>query len=367
MNNPLISIVVANFNGRRFLERCVNSLLAQEFQDFEIVMVDNASADDSLQLLEQTFPAAIASGKLRVIAHPVNTGCSGGNNLGVRHARGRLIVMLNNDTEALPGWLQTLKETYEANCGTVAAVGGLVLNIGAEHILLDFVNKDMLKPTMSLCGETIIVRQTEQEEHSPLKNVFYAGVASLIYSKEELGEPFDDVYFAYAEDACLGWRIRLRGRGFLLCTTARILHHGSSVRSQNKAIRDLVCFHGAKNMMLNFLLFYHWTNLLRVGPLLCLTQLARVVYEPPRFLAVLKAVGWILGNLKLVAAKRRAIQAQRKVPDRDIIRLMSCKFNEPDLGTGPISRGMVRVMNRLFHAYCWITGIRTREFFRESI
>lgn len=364
MTNPAVSVVIPNYNGRRYLEGCVNSLLAQEFQDFEIVLVDNASTDDSLQFLRQRYPGEIAGEKLRLIVNPANTGYAGGNNTGVRHARGRWVVILNNDTEVAPDWLRELTRAFGDNCATVSVMGSLPTDIGFQPQMPELFLRDKLTLTMTLCGETVFRAQDEDEVRSPLKPVFFAGGAAIIFSKEEIPVPFDDDYFAYAEDGYLGWMVRLRGREVRVCTTAKLLHFGCGTKKQSKAIFNLTRFHGTKNMALNLLLFYRWGNLLRIAPLYCLTQLGRIAHEPALLPVTLRAWGWIVCHWRDIMAKRRAIQARRVVSDRDIIRQMSCKFFEESLFTSPVLRRAIGVMNKLFYAYCLLTGIRTREFFR---
>ncbi len=92
----MFSVIIPNWNGLRFLPTCLNALRKQTYRDFEIIVVDDASTDDSRALIKNDFPDVhvIALGKNRGFAHAVNTG--------IRAARGDVIVLLNNDTEADP-------------------------------------------------------------------------------------------------------------------------------------------------------------------------------------------------------------------------------------------------------------------------
>src|SRR4051812_19134029 len=101
VDSLLFSVLVVNFNGRRHLGRCFAALADQTFprHRFEVVMVDNNSADDSVAFVKNEFPW------VRIVRSPVNTGFAGGNNAGLPFVRGRFIVLLNNDTMADPHWL----------------------------------------------------------------------------------------------------------------------------------------------------------------------------------------------------------------------------------------------------------------------
>ncbi|HHT9107462.1 MAG TPA: glycosyltransferase family 2 protein [Candidatus Wunengus sp. YC63] len=101
--NYTASIIVLNYTGRHYLERCLASLRRQTFQGFELILVDNSSTDGSLELLEKLdLPA------LRLVANPENLEFARGNNQGIAQARGQYIVTLNNDIEVDERWLEEL-------------------------------------------------------------------------------------------------------------------------------------------------------------------------------------------------------------------------------------------------------------------
>jgi len=101
---PSISVIIPNWNGAHHLPECLGSLAEQTFRDFETVVVDNGSSDDSLTLLARDFPW------VRVIARGNNGGFSTAVNDGIRQTRSEFVVLLNNDTRADPGWLRALHE-----------------------------------------------------------------------------------------------------------------------------------------------------------------------------------------------------------------------------------------------------------------
>ena len=105
--DPLVSVVIVTWNGRQYLEACLSAVAAQEGVNAETILVDNASTDGTVAFVRERFPG------VRVVAMSENRGFAGGNNAGVREARGRLVALLNNDTVPEPGWLQALAARTE--------------------------------------------------------------------------------------------------------------------------------------------------------------------------------------------------------------------------------------------------------------
>ena len=99
---PEISVIVVNWNGKHFLETCLTALRRQTFRDFETILVDNGSEDGSAEYVRSGFP------EVRLIALDRNLGFTGGNIAGYEQACGELIVLLNNDTEVDPRWLEEI-------------------------------------------------------------------------------------------------------------------------------------------------------------------------------------------------------------------------------------------------------------------
>ena len=102
MPNIETSIVIMNLDGKQLLRNCLRSLLASALSDIQILIVDNASTDNSIEMVAREFPS------VRLISSERNLGFAGGNNLGMRHSLGRYIVLLNSDTIVTQDWLRPL-------------------------------------------------------------------------------------------------------------------------------------------------------------------------------------------------------------------------------------------------------------------
>ena len=104
MSGPAVSIVILNWNGKHLLADCLGSVQRQTFRDFEVILVDNGSTDGSVEWVRAEYP------EVRVVPLATNEGFCGGNNAGIRVARGEYIVLLNNGTDRFSGRVRTIHE-----------------------------------------------------------------------------------------------------------------------------------------------------------------------------------------------------------------------------------------------------------------
>ena len=111
-SQPFVSIIILNYNGERYLDNCIASVLKNDYQNFEVLLVDNASTDLSVKNALQAFGGDT---RLRLVQSKENLGFSGGNNLGFNHSKGDLIVFLNNDTVVDSQWLSHLVNALETD------------------------------------------------------------------------------------------------------------------------------------------------------------------------------------------------------------------------------------------------------------
>src|SRR5512135_3557568 len=125
---PVVSVIIVNYNGLSHLKECLDSLRGQTFRDFETILVDNASADNSAAFVKEHYP------EVSIIENRENLGYGGGNNAGIRESQGKYVVLLNNDTKVDPHWLQRLVETAEKD-GTIGMCASKILNYYHRDII----------------------------------------------------------------------------------------------------------------------------------------------------------------------------------------------------------------------------------------
>ncbi len=333
---PFCSVIIVNYNGRHLLHDCLSAVLAQAYERFEVIVVDNASTDGSAGYLETDFPA------VTLVRSQRNGGFAGGNNEGVRHAQGDLIVLLNNDTIVADGWLQGLVDAVAPS--PVAVAGSL---IRTEGIPEKYYEKN---GSLNFLGHNIM-RKFDRPE-----STFFAGGASLIYKRDILGTPFDEEYFLYLEDVYLSLRARFLGYSVTQTSTSRVRHLGSDTTRRQQA--SLLTMYQERNRLLNMLLFFSTATLLKLLPLfainVCAKLSASLLVRRYSFAGLLRAYLWLLVHPVTIAGKRGVCRAAQCVPENEVTSWMTS-----DLTNGESAPG--KAINACAHLYFRLMGIRTLE------
>jgi GT2 family glycosyltransferase len=216
---PLASAIVLNYNGRGFVEESVQSLLAQDLPGLEVIVVDNGSTDGSADDVERTF-----AGRVRVLRSPRNLGFGAGNNLGIREARGRHLILLNNDAVAAPSFARELVAAAEAD-DTVGMVAARVLEYARRNVI-DTVGH-LLYPDGLNRGRGRL--EEDRGQYDACRTTLFPSGAAALYTRRMLDDIglFDETFFLYGDDAELGLRGRLARWGCALAPRAIAYHHYS--------------------------------------------------------------------------------------------------------------------------------------------
>ena len=217
----LVSVIIPNYNGKRFLETCLNALRGQTYPPAltEIIVVDDSSTDDSIQFVRERYP------EVKIVRLTSNSGLAVGCNAGARAATGDLLVMLNNDTEAEPGWLAALVETAEKypRAGALASKMLLFDRRAVLHNAGDMMGADGIPRNRG-------VWQEDRGQYDTDTLVFGGcggGVAYRRAAWQQAGG-FDERLFMYLEDVDLAWRLQLSGWEARFAPAARLYHHLSA-------------------------------------------------------------------------------------------------------------------------------------------
>lgn len=225
----IASIIIPNWNGGHFLKECFCALKNQSFHDFEVIFVDNASADGSAETAEGLLRELGLKGK--VVRLPENTGFTGANAEGLKHCQGGYIALLNNDTEVSSGWLQALAEAMDSHPEVGICASKLIV-WGTE--IIDSAG-DIFTTALSACkrGEGM-----PRENFSKPGYVFGACAGAALYRKSMLDEIgfFDEDFFLNFEDADLNFRAQLAGWKCFFVPEAVVYHKvGASAKKLGAA------------------------------------------------------------------------------------------------------------------------------------
>jgi GT2 family glycosyltransferase len=229
---PFCSVIILNYNGKKYLESCFNSLKEVNYpkNKFEIIMVDNGSIDGSTNYVKQNFPW------VKTLQLDKNYGFSEGNNRGLELAKGEYIVFLNNDTEVEKNWLMELVKVANSD-KSIAICGSKIINFPDQK-------------HKTIAGEgylTIFGVPKFLKDSRKTKNCFYVSGCSLLIKRSvlrELNYCFDSKYFAYFEDADICWRARLIGYKVAYVPTSVVNHKKAMTAALIGSILD----------------FYHYRN-----------------------------------------------------------------------------------------------------------
>lgn len=314
MKEPFFSIVIVNYNAGDMLFKVMSALTQQTYKNFEVIVVDNNSRDDSWRAAENLpFPC-------RLVRLNNNIGFASANNLAVKnHVSGEWLFLLNPDAypepECLAAIVKNINQVSDVDCFSCVLVDAnqptQLDGLGdAYHISgLHWRNGH---------GAPCCITPTYPVE------VFSACAAAAVYRTEIYRRlrGFDETYFAYSEDVDLGFRLRLAGGKSILLPDAKVHHVGSGITGRTS---DFSIYHGHRNLT--------WTFMKNVpGPLIPVllpVHLLMIVYLGFFFAAsghlriYLRAKTDAFKQIRSMLAQRKEIQRTRTCSCLDLLRMMS--------------------------------------------
>ncbi len=304
MNPPLASIVIPNWNGAHHLPTCLDSLREQTYPHLEVIVADNASTDGSIELLNRDYP------DVKVVPLPENRGFTGACNAGIAAARGDYILLLNNDTECEPTWVDAVVSAFARypDAGMIASKIKLFDRRDHLHTAGDFYGLDGIPGNRGVWKRD--VGQYDTEEY-----VFGACGGAAGYKREMLDEIglLDDDFFFSCEDVDLAWRAQLRGWRCIYTPDAVVYHHLAATGGGVTA-----SFYVARNTLYVLAKDYPTPLFRKYWPLVIRAQ-ARRAWDALRSWrgeaarATLRGLLAGLAGLPKMMRKRREIQRSRKV------------------------------------------------------
>lgn len=307
MTKPVVSIIIVNRNGEKYLHTCLHSLLRVKNLDYELILVDNNSTDRSQTIVTELFHDAV------VISNTANKGYALPNNQGADRAKGKYLLFLNNDTEVTPGFLRILVDEMEADnklgvcqpkilllrdrrrldaIGSYLTASGFLYHWGFHKLDTEYYAKSrtMLTPR----GACMLIR----------KNIFVKAGG------------FDADYFAYFEETDLCWRIWLMGYTVKYIPEAIVYHErgGTSISMQS----SLIQYHSFKNRICTLLKNLSGRRLLYILPfhiLLCMAGMIAYVLTGRYNIAgsIVRAFWWNTVHLNGTLEKRKHVQNQLRI------------------------------------------------------
>lgn len=313
MAYPLVSIIIPNYNGRKFIVNCLESVLKTDYPDFEIIVVDDGSTDNSAEIVERRFGN---NSRIRLIRCSVNRGAAAGKNIGAKNALGKVFCFLDNDTEVKPDWLRHLVDVLFSD-----------VHIGAsQSLLLDYNKRDIIQvagvklvPYTGLAMPLLQGRKVHEVHPNPTE--ICALSAALAVKRQVFYEVggFDERLVAYTEDLDFSWRVWLKGYRILLSPRSWVYHWTKTPEMRYHAGFSYFNFnfHLTKNSLRSILKNNSLPNLVRYFPVTLMVHLARVLITLKRrkvvaTLGIIKGFYWNAANLRDTIKTRSLLQKDIK-------------------------------------------------------
>jgi GT2 family glycosyltransferase len=314
--NDFVSVTIVTYNSGRFIKRCLESVLAQKYPDKEIIVVDNASTDGTIDILEQF------EDRCQVYYNEENLGFAAAQNQAIGLSSGDWVLTLNPDVLLLPNFIQALVDAGQFD-SQVGAVCGKLLTMSAHFEIPE-------RPVVDSTGIYFnpMLRhldrgsqQVDNGHYLQYEYVFGATAAAALYRRAMIedisldAEFFDSDFFVYREDADVAWRAQLLGWKCLYVPYARGYHVRKVLPGNRGALPADINMHSVKNRFLmrikNISGDLYRRNWFSITARDLTVVMCCLLWEHSSLRAF-----WYLGrNVKRVWAKRRLIQASQRVDD----------------------------------------------------
>jgi len=320
--NPLVSIITVNYNGRAYLELLYNSLAKISYSPVELILVDNASVDDSVEFVRKNYPG------VKILQNTENYMFARGNNEGIKIARGEIICLLNNDVVVDADFLEPVIQAFQNRPDMVAGQPKVLdLNdsqkfeyAGAAGGFIDRYGYPFMR------GRLFFELEEDRGQYDTDIEIFWSTGACFFVRKNILDKIgiLDENFTMHMEEIDLCWRIHLSGKKIYCIPESKVWHKGGGTLSMDNPQKAYWNFRNnifllAKNLSM--------VNLTRIIlPRLCM-DFSALLFELikgkfKKSWSILRAYSWLISHVPLVFKSRKKVQQMRNVKDRDIFRLV---------------------------------------------
>lgn len=325
-----VSVIVVNHNGRGYLRRCLLSVLANDFKDYEIIVVDNGSSDGSISLIKDKLGAKFHN--LFVLELKQNYGPAFARNEGAEIAKGEYLAFLDNDTQVKKDWITEAIKLFQRD-QKIGCIQCKLLLL-AEKNKYDYAGEYLNQ--YGFLVQRAQYKETDNGQFDQEEEILAAKSAGMFIRKDifNIIGGFDKDYFIYMEETDLGWRSWLAGYKTVFCPRSIVYHEfGTSIKILSKEKSNFnIRFHGTKNYIMTLI-----KNLGNKQLALILPKHITVWFCFAFFLVIrgnfrsafniLRGIGWNIIKLPKTLSKRKSIQSTRVISDKQFFSVIFKKRN----------------------------------------
>jgi len=319
-SEPLVSIIILNYNAGNLLLECIESVLQTNYQKFEIIIVDNDSKDDSVDRCKEKFR------DVQIIENKKNLGYCEGNNVGIRNAKGEFIAILNPDTVVDSNWLKELIKGYKIFGDGMYQPRFLTTN---NHKILQGTGN-----MINLFGFGFARNKGDLDEgqFNEPERIGYASGTCLFTSKKIIEEldMFDSFLFAYHDDLDLCWRAALKNIKSYYIPSSIVYHPPEGYTFKWNSFKFYLL---ERNRQYCLLTHYSRKTYFKMLPALMIIEIGVFFYYLKKgvLLSKFKATLSILKNFKHINVTYKKIQNKRKISDRELIKIFEDDITIPKM------------------------------------
>ncbi len=319
---PKITVIIPHWNGEAILRRCLISLRLTDYDNYEVMVVDNGSTDHSVTMIRNEFP------EVNVAESPVNLGFAAGCNLGISNSESPYVALLNNDAEVTAGWLTPLAELAESD-PAIAAVQPKILSIhnrqkfdycGAAGGEMDIFGYPFA------WGRLFDMIEKDQKRYDQVRQIFWATGAAKLIRRAAINRVglFDETFFAHMEEIDLDWRMQLAGYKIKVQPASVVYHQTGGTLAQER-IQKMILNH--RNNILMVIKNYQWFTLIWILPVRFLLELMTIAVSPlrgdwKRSFAVIRGLAATLRFWPHLIKEKKKIAQFRIMKDQTLMKNM---------------------------------------------
>jgi len=246
-SSPKVAIVILNWNGRNYLEKFLPSVLATDYDNYEVIVSDNGSQDDSVSFLKSNFP------QVKLIELDTNYGFAKGYNLTLENVQADYYALINSDIETQKGWLTPIINLLEQD----------QLNAACQPKLLSYNNRNLFEYAGGAGGwldsfgypfargRIFDVCEEDKGQYDSTQRVFWVTGASMVVKAKAFHEVkgFDNYFFAHQEEIDLCWRMQLAGYNLFACPSSVVYHVGGGTLPRGNSLKTYLNFRNNQIML----------------------------------------------------------------------------------------------------------------------